>query len=174
GTVMVWDRGTWEPVGDPHKGYRQGNLKFTLKGKKLHGGWALVRIRGRQSGDDQGRSWLLIKERDKAARSGNSARVVDTRPKSVSTGRTLDQIAAAKGRVWHSSRNGSEAVPAKTRTPRARAVRGRRGARGGGPDGGSGARRAALPKLGPPGPAPPGHPPAEGRASRPDSELHGY
>jgi len=147
GTVMVWDRGTWEPVGDPHKGYRQGNLKFTLKGKKLHGGWALVRIRGRQSGDDQGRSWLLIKERDKAARSGNSARVVDTRPKSVSTGRTLDQIAAAKGRVWHSNRNGSEAVPAKTRTPRARAVRGRRGARGGDPDEVSGARKAALPKF---------------------------
>src|SRR5262245_57396192 len=39
GTVMVWDRGTWEPVGDPHKGYREGNLKFTLDGEKLHGGW---------------------------------------------------------------------------------------------------------------------------------------
>src|SRR5262245_60377497 len=39
GTVMLWDRGTWEPVGDPHKGYREGNLKFTLDGEKLHGGW---------------------------------------------------------------------------------------------------------------------------------------
>src|SRR5499426_3389873 len=48
GTVMVWDRGSWEPVGDPHKGYREGNLKFALNGEKLHGGWALVRIRGRQ------------------------------------------------------------------------------------------------------------------------------
>ena len=49
GTVMVWDRGTWEPVGDPRKGYRDGNLKFTLDGEKLHGGWVLVRIRGRAS-----------------------------------------------------------------------------------------------------------------------------
>src|SRR5215470_5206518 len=147
GTVMVWDRGTWEPVGDPRKGYREGNLKFALNGEKLHGGWALVRIRGRQRGDNNGRSWLLIKERDKAARSGKSARVVDTRPKSVSSGRTLDQIGAAKGRVWHSNRKEGQAAPAKTRTPRARAVRGHRGARGGDPDEISGVRKAALPKF---------------------------
>jgi DNA ligase D, 3''-phosphoesterase domain len=48
GTVLVWDRGTWEPMGDPHKGYREGNLKFALKGDKLQGAWALVRIRGRE------------------------------------------------------------------------------------------------------------------------------
>ena len=150
GTVMVWDRGTWEPLGDPHKAYRDGNLKFTLDGEKLHGGWALVRIRGRQRGDNNGRSWLLIKERDKAARSGNSARVVDTRPKSVSTGRTLDQIAAAKGRVWHSNRKGGKAAPAETRAPRARSARGRRSARGADPDEISGARKATLPKFLPP------------------------
>src|SRR5438067_4470191 len=46
GTVLVWDRGTWEPIGDPHKGYREGNLKFALKGDKLQGAWALIRIRG--------------------------------------------------------------------------------------------------------------------------------
>ena len=150
GTVMVWDRGTWEPVGDPRKGYRDGNLKFTLDGEKLHGGWALVRIRGRQRGDDNGRSWLLVKERDKAARSGSSARVVDARPKSVSTGRTLDQIAAAKGRVWHSNRKAGKVTLDKTRTPRARAVLGHRGARSGDPDEISGARKAALPKFVPP------------------------
>src|ERR1043165_4325055 len=43
GTVLLWDRGTWEPIGDPHEGYRQGKLKFTLHGEKLHGGWVLVR-----------------------------------------------------------------------------------------------------------------------------------
>jgi bifunctional non-homologous end joining protein LigD len=37
GTVLVWDRGTWEPIGDPHKGYREGNLKFALTGDKLQG-----------------------------------------------------------------------------------------------------------------------------------------
>jgi bifunctional non-homologous end joining protein LigD len=150
GTVMVWDRGTWDPVGDPHKGYRDGNLKFTLNGKKLHGGWALVRIRGRQRGDDNGRSWLLIKERDEVARSGSAARVVDAKPKSVSTGRTLDQIATAKGRVWHSSRNGNETAPAETRTPEARPVRARGHARGGDAEKISGARKAALPKFVPP------------------------
>jgi len=150
GTVMVWDRGTWDPVGDPHKGYRDGNLKFTLNGKKLHGGWALVRIRGRQRGDDNGRSWLLIKERDEAARSGSAARVVDAKPKSVSSGRTLDQIATAKGRVWHSSRNGNETAPGETRTPEARPVRARRRARGGDAEKISGARKAALPKFVPP------------------------
>src|SRR5678816_3004649 len=43
GTVMLWDRGTWQPLGDPVEGYRKGNLKFTLDGEKLHGGWALIR-----------------------------------------------------------------------------------------------------------------------------------
>jgi bifunctional non-homologous end joining protein LigD len=150
GTVMVWDRGTWEPVGDPRKGYREGNLKFTLAGEKLHGGWALVRIRGRQRGDSNGRSWLLIKERDKAARSGKSAHVVDARPKSVATGRTLDQIATAKSRVWHSNRNGGKAAPAETRAPRAHAARGRPRARGADADEISGTRKAALPKFLPP------------------------
>src|SRR6516165_8126497 len=54
GTVMLWDRGTWEPAGDPHKSYRAGSLKFTLKGEKLRGGWALVKIGGRRkNGDDR-------------------------------------------------------------------------------------------------------------------------
>src|SRR5467141_2289204 len=72
GTVLLWDRGSWAPVGDPYQGYRAGNLKFTLKGEKLRGGWALVRIRGSRRGDDSGRSWLLIKERDAEARSGRA------------------------------------------------------------------------------------------------------
>ena len=47
GTVMLWDRGTWTPEGDPREGYRKGTLKFTLHGERLRGGWALVRMRGR-------------------------------------------------------------------------------------------------------------------------------
>src|SRR5438874_7680242 len=43
GTVMLWDRGTWEPVGNAHEGYRSGKIKFLLHGKKLRGGWTLVR-----------------------------------------------------------------------------------------------------------------------------------
>jgi len=48
GTVMVWDEGSWEPDGDPHKGLAKGHLDFTLKGKKLGGRWHLVRMRAHQ------------------------------------------------------------------------------------------------------------------------------
>ena len=44
GTVIVWDRGTWEPVGDPREGMEKGKLVFTLHGQKLAGLWELVRI----------------------------------------------------------------------------------------------------------------------------------
>src|SRR5262245_14033084 len=150
GTVMVWDRGTWEPDGDPHKGYRDGNLKFVLAGRKLHGGWALVRIRGRQRGDADGRSWLLIKERDRAARSGGSARVVEAKPKSVASGRTLDQIAAAKDRVWHSNRTGDDKAPAAAGASVARSTRPRRGGHKVRSQEVPGARKASLPKFLPP------------------------
>ena len=142
GTVIVWDRGTWEPIGDPRKGYREGNLKFVLKGDKLQGAWALVRIRGREPGDN-GRSWLLIKERDAEARSGPSARIVDRAPKSAATGRTLDEVAAAKDRVWHSNREDREAAPA---------TRKRRAAAASAPDPSemAGARPSSLPKFVPP------------------------
>jgi bifunctional non-homologous end joining protein LigD len=74
GTVAIWDRGWWEPVGDPRDQYRKGSLKFILHGRKLKGGWALVRMRERSSDRTADRSshqkenWLLIKERDIAAR----------------------------------------------------------------------------------------------------------
>src|SRR5678816_252478 len=62
GTVMLWDRGTWTPQGDPREGLRKGRLKFTLEGEKLSGGWNLVRTRGtRDDGKNDGRAWLLIK-----------------------------------------------------------------------------------------------------------------
>ncbi len=62
GTVEIWDHGTWEPDGDPHEGLRNGKLAFTLAGDRLNGRWALVRFRGRQSGDAAKRQWLLIRE----------------------------------------------------------------------------------------------------------------
>src|ERR1700680_1800236 len=70
GSVIVWDRGTWEPVGgvvQARKAYEAGKLKFRLAGEKLHGGWALVRSGMRGGGDKE--QWLLIKERDAQARS---------------------------------------------------------------------------------------------------------
>jgi bifunctional non-homologous end joining protein LigD len=81
GTVIVWDRGTWEPIGDPHAGYRAGKLKFVLHGEKLDGAWTLVRMHGRQ-GEKQ-EPWLLIKERDGHARAASEYSVVDEEPDSV-------------------------------------------------------------------------------------------
>jgi bifunctional non-homologous end joining protein LigD len=67
GRVAIWDRGWWEPAGDPRAGYRKGSLKFTLHGRRLHGGWALVRMRPREDERSAKENWLLIKERDTAA-----------------------------------------------------------------------------------------------------------
>ena len=53
GTVLLWDRGTWEPLEDPHQGLRKGALKFRLDGEKLRGGWTLVKIKGRDARDDE-------------------------------------------------------------------------------------------------------------------------
>ena len=66
GKVIIWDKGTWEPEGDPHAGYRSGNIKFQLHGHKMHGRWVLVRMKGR--GDEKQEPWLLIKEKDDYAR----------------------------------------------------------------------------------------------------------
>ena len=65
GTVMLWDRGTWEPLGDPHEGLKKGTLQFRLHGERLKGGWALVRMPPR--GKEKRENWLLIKERDEDA-----------------------------------------------------------------------------------------------------------
>src|SRR6476646_8399000 len=53
GTVLLWDRGEWEPVGDAEAGYAQGKLKFVLRGEKLHGGWILVKSHGGKYGGDK-------------------------------------------------------------------------------------------------------------------------
>jgi bifunctional non-homologous end joining protein LigD len=93
GTVMLWDRGTWEAIDkDPAAALRKGKLSFHLRGEKLAGEWALMRMGG--SGEKDGKNWLLIKKGDEHASSGG--RVVDDLPRSVKTGRDIDEIAAGK------------------------------------------------------------------------------
>jgi bifunctional non-homologous end joining protein LigD len=94
GTVMVWDRGRWRPEGDPHKGLAKGHLSFHLAGKKLHGGWHLVRMRRRPG--EKRNNWLLIKQHDEAARSGRDRDILKEMPLSVKTGRSLEEIAQGK------------------------------------------------------------------------------
>jgi bifunctional non-homologous end joining protein LigD len=105
GTVMIWDRGRWFAEGDPHKGYAKGHLDFVLEGKKLRGRWHLVRMRGRDR--DRHENWLLIKGSDDEARSGRKGDILEEEPLSVASGRSMDEIAAGKGkkRIWHSNRS---------------------------------------------------------------------
>ena len=81
GTVIIWDRGAWSPVGDARKGLRDGHIKFDLAGEKLRGRWALVRMKAR--GADRRPSWLLMKETDSEARSAAEFDVLVAAPASV-------------------------------------------------------------------------------------------
>ena len=93
GTVMVWDRGTWEPESENVDAALEArDLKFTLRGKKLKGSWVLVRTKGRGSSSKP--SWLLIKHRDQYATEDD---VAVTKSKSVVSRRTMAGIAAAAG-----------------------------------------------------------------------------
>src|SRR3979490_3256912 len=91
GTVMIWDRGTYEPdegsLDDLREGFAKGSIKFTLHGERLQGSWALVRM---HRGD--GRQWLLIKHRDAHARKGGN--IVARELKSVASGKTMGAIGA--------------------------------------------------------------------------------
>ncbi|MDR3588190.1 MAG: DNA ligase D [Negativicutes bacterium] len=83
GSVIVWDRGRWEPIGDPRAGLDAGQLKFRLLGEKLQGAWVLVRLRAKPG--DRQEAWLLIKERDAVARPESEFKVVEALPDSVMT-----------------------------------------------------------------------------------------
>src|SRR4051812_12713604 len=114
GTVMLWDRGTYEPESGGGEdalrdGYERGDLKFILHGERLVGGWVLVRMK-RPGARAQ---WLLIKHRDETATS--KLDVTEEVQTSVTTGRTMDEIAGGS-RVWHS--NKSEKTAAKKEGPR--------------------------------------------------------
>jgi bifunctional non-homologous end joining protein LigD len=119
GSVEIWDRGRWIPNGDPHRGYAKGHLDFTLEGEKLHGRWHLVRMRAR--GNDRHENWLLIKGKDGSARSGRGKDILEEEPLSVVSGRSIDEIAAGKGkqRVWHSNRRGGVVPDDGAQTQRA-------------------------------------------------------
>ena len=106
GTVLVWDRGHWEPAGDPAQGLAEGKLLFTLHGQKLHGQWELVRIKPKDN--ERQDPWILFKKRDGYARPREDYDVVRALPDSVGP---EPEVAAAA------------AVPAKARTGRSKAAR---------------------------------------------------
>ena len=130
GTVQLWDRGYWES-DDPEKGFKKGDLKFTLHGDKLGGSWVLVRMRHDRNGGKR-TNWLLIKHRDEFAREGEANNILDA-DVSVASGRTMEEIAEGKGRapkpfmtaksnrvsadaVWNSNRGDSAEARAGNKT----------------------------------------------------------
>jgi bifunctional non-homologous end joining protein LigD len=112
GKVIIWDKGTWIPLEDPHKGWRDGKLKFELRGHKLHGQWTLVRMKGRGNGRED--PWLLIKERDAFARPAGEFSVVDERPDSV---RELDDRPSARAAPEAETQDAPGASPAPASGP---------------------------------------------------------
>jgi bifunctional non-homologous end joining protein LigD len=135
GTVMLWDRGTWES-DDPERGFKKGDLKFILHGDKLHGSWVLVRMKGDRYGGKR-TNWLLIKHRDEYVKEGEDNDILES-DRSVASGRTMTQIAQGKGKapkpfmlakgktkadaVWHSNRGEAADARAGRKTAALRAT----------------------------------------------------
>src|SRR5262245_11300915 len=117
GTVLLWDRGTWEPLGDPHEGLERGKLVFRLHGERLRGEWALIRLQPRKP--ERRESWLLIKVADQEAEADRD--VTEEFDTSVETDRDLPSIATDEtSRVHVSNRSAKSASPrsAKSASPR--------------------------------------------------------
>ncbi|MDH6170174.1 bifunctional non-homologous end joining protein LigD [Variovorax boronicumulans] len=114
GTVIVWDRGGWLPDGsgaaDARKALAAGKLRFELRGEKLQGHWTLVRMRGK--GDEARAPWLLIKERDDAARDLADYDVLEEEPLSVLTGRGVDDVGGVPAKA------AKPAAPARAKASR--------------------------------------------------------
>lgn len=117
GTVMVWDRGTWTPEGDPRQGLAKGRLSFTLSGQKLKGAWHLVRTKRLADdghGNKAGKGWLLFKSRDEEARDVDS--LLEDEPNSALTGRNLEQIAREEGEESEEKQPASHPRPKRDAT----------------------------------------------------------
>lgn len=91
GTVVLWDRGDWKPLGDATRGLKKGHLEFELSGEKLRGRWHLVRMASRRN--EKRENWLLIKGDDEFARDEAAADILEELPDSVKSGRSVEEVA---------------------------------------------------------------------------------
>lgn len=108
GDVIVWDRGVWEPEGDPREAYAKGKLRFRLQGEKLSGVWNLFRthLAGKKE------QWMLVKSHDGQARSETDYRIVEALPDSVLSERTLPPRSPGKATtVRHKRKTDPKALP---------------------------------------------------------------
>ncbi|MET0748118.1 MAG: DNA ligase D [Rhizobium sp.] len=99
GTVLLWDRGYWEPEGHktPEQAFADGDFKFSLEGEKLHGSWVLVRMKHDRDGGKR-TNWLLIKHHDDHAVDAHGEKILE-QDSSVASGRSMEAIAAGKGKA---------------------------------------------------------------------------
>jgi bifunctional non-homologous end joining protein LigD len=122
GTVMVWDNGTWTPESeDVEAALKKGDFKFALHGKKLKGSWVLVRTRG--FGSKAGKSWLLIKHRDRFA---STKDIAGAKPRSVESGRLLAEIARDEGGDVETAMTGDPASKSRSTVGKKRTGRKKR------------------------------------------------
>ncbi len=107
GTVMLWDQGRWipHPDKDPRKTIEEGHLHFTLEGERMKGEWVMFRLKGRPG--QRSESWMLKKVTDEHAQAGNGDALVEACVTSVTTGRTMAEIASGSD-VWRSNRGGQK------------------------------------------------------------------
>jgi bifunctional non-homologous end joining protein LigD len=94
GTVEIWDRGTWEPVGDPEAAMQKGDFKFVLHGERLNGRFVLVRMKPRPK--ERAENWLLIKEHDEFEREGVGAGELEAERPQLAAPQKPKATAAAK------------------------------------------------------------------------------
>ena len=111
GTVIVWDRGTWAPIGDAKKGYEKGHLEFELEGEKLGGRWHLVRMAGKPRENRE--NWLLVKADDAFARRSSDPDILEERPESVKSGRFIADV-EGEAPGWSSKTGRIDKAPVAT------------------------------------------------------------
>ncbi len=99
GTVQLWDRGYWEPIGNlsPQEQLKKGELKFSLEGDRLHGSFVIVRMKGDRYGGKR-TNWLLIKHRDEHAGDAAATEAMMAEDRSVASGRAMAEIAQGTGK----------------------------------------------------------------------------
>ena len=113
GTVMLWDEGSWEPVGDAERDYKKGRLTFRLHGKRLKGEWHLVRMGGQANAGGKRDNWLLIKSHDKYSNEEDGDRALERYQKSAVSDRSMEAI--AKGNKQWVSKAAKSTKPAASR-----------------------------------------------------------
>ena len=123
GTVMIWDGGTWEPIKDedPAEQVQKGRLEFRLRGQRMCGDWALVRMGGRRKGDKGKDNWLLIKMKDDFARPGDGEALIEEYTTSAVTDRPMDVIATEEGEEPKPAATKRATAPARKKAAPAKA-----------------------------------------------------